>query len=219
MKYQSFRTMLIALAVLFVSASAYALSLSYEYGGVTYGTMDISAENASTLEIKYTANSPLPGTAQVTGFGFSFIPNTKVPDSVSDPLDGAFADDQDNLDWVELTNLNAIPNAANSSLTKFDFFYGVTEGDSGNLTPPGILAGQYDLFYLAFSGVSDLTAVDLGGFVQYTGIRIQSLPNDVNGGSLFLTDSTSVPEPATMLLLGTGLLGLAGFGRNKFKRN
>jgi len=30
--------------------------------------------------------------------------------------------------------------------------------------------------------------------------------------------ATSVPEPSTVMLLGSGLLGLAGFGRKKFKK-
>jgi hypothetical protein len=40
-------------------------------------------------------------------------------------------------------------------------------------------------------------------------------PGGTDGGDL---GPSPIPEPATLFLLGSGLVGLAGFGRKKFKK-
>ena len=215
-KRNLFKTLALTLSA---AGMASALPFQFVYGGNSYGTMDLSVSNASTVQVQFTAAGSVPGLTsfQVTGFAFAVTEGLTL--SITNPGDAAFANDNNSLDWLKLTNMNAIPTSANTGIQKDVWDFGVTEGQANNFNPEGIFPGAMDVFYLTgFSGLVDDASIAAN--ITLEGIRIQAI--QPGGGSLFLTGSTvpetpAVPEPSTMAMLGLGLAGLGFAARRKRK--
>jgi len=227
-----------------VSGSADAASLTYSFshtvGSTTYniGTVTLSTSSTAigTMMVRINGTGGQPAATaglQITGVAFAFTPD-QTGLSVGNPGNAVYADDLNALNWVKSNNLNAIPNPANSNtVTKNDFEFAGTAGNANNFNPPGVGAGQSDVFILdgfdlpdAFFETDAWVGLDIADLVDHLGIRVQSIniPNSPeNVTSLFLVGApqqptggppTTVPEPVTLALFGAGLFGL-GLARRR----
>lgn len=78
------------------------------------------------------------------------------------------------------------------------------------------LAGPLTLLYTAL-GLPDVQSVDIPDFGKYQYFAVSATPPGVSGASdvLILNGAQAVPIPGAVFLLGSGLVGLVGYGRSR----
>ncbi len=118
-----------------------------------------------------------------------FNPDTQDVTSASVSLD--FSDDS--CDWFELAELDVGSNT---------FYWEVDTGD--------VSFGITSLMTLSDTGMVDVTLTCLFGDFYFNSATLTA-EGTAEG-------TAPVPEPSTILLMGSGLLGLVGYSRKRFRK-
>ena len=97
--------------------------------------------------------------------------------------------------------------------------FGFLTGNSGNFNSGqvslGLLPGESASFTVSGAGFAGLTEAEICNAIF---VRFQEVPLAGNSEGSDVGVSTTIPEPSSMLLLGSALIGLGGVVRRRMKR-
>src|SRR6185295_9344054 len=172
-----------------------------------------SQTNTLTFTITNTSAITSPGsTSTITGIGYDLPPLGNASASGLNGFTGQQAPSLQSTFNFSDGDLGNVPAGFNNVVLDFGFTTGPSGSFNGGSPNDGLLPGESASFTVTGAAFSGFTETQICNAIF---VRFQNTPGV---GSDVGVPNTQVPEPSSILLMGSALLGLGGYARKRMKR-
>ena len=175
-----------------------------------------SQTNTLTFTITNTSAITQPGsTSTITGIGFDLPPLGNASPSGLNGFTGMQAPSLSSTFTFSDADVGNVPHGFNSAVLDFAFLTGNSGNFNSGSVNDGLLPGESASFTVSGAAFTGFTEEQICNAIF---VRFQNVPAEGNsGGSDVGVPGGEIPEPSSILLLGSALLGLGGYARRRLK--